>query len=401
MAACTIMTNILHHHEPQKTEKKLEKPIDQCLPDLRQCIQGLETIVAISSIQLTIIAGAMESCVKRRKQYGIHSVMKMEAGGFYYTGERDEAKCHTCQLVVVNWTADMDPFTIHAQHRPTCSFVKNIRPDENIFIPTKLNLPIIDIMNNDQENRTKRLKVDGNQNENSWNTLAEVDLLKQMRKRTFSHWPHRASPSSAQMIEAGLFNCNVGDRTICLYCNMICQQWTPNTDDPWEVHQTISPKCPYVIATLKQRQTASIRILNELSTNGTSAEATNTDPLRLNEVVFTAACNPAYIEIPRRHASFATWPSENMPSVDDLVRAGFFYTGTKTIVTCFYCNGSLQNWGANDNPMIEHARWFPNCAYAKQLCGSELYRKIQESKRAQQGDCSVLSILRKNDDCLR
>jgi hypothetical protein len=67
------------------------------------------------------------------------------------------------------------------------------------------------------------------------------------------------------------------------------------------------------------------------------------------------------------------------------VRAGFFFTGTKTVVTCFYCNGSLQNWGANDNPMIEHARWFPHCAYAKQLCGVELHRKIQESKRAQQG----------------
>ena len=45
----------------------------------------------------------------------------------------------------------------------------------------------------------------------------------------------------------------------------------------------------------------------------------------------------------------------------------------------------MQNWGPNDNPMIEHARWFPHCAYAKQLCGDELYRKIQESKRAQQG----------------
>ncbi|CAF1610210.1 unnamed protein product [Adineta ricciae] len=34
--------------------------------------------------------------------------------------------------------------------------------------------------------------------------------------------------------------------------------------------------------------------------------------------------------------------------------------------------------------MIEHARWFPNCAFAKQLCGVELYKKIQESKKAQQ-----------------
>ncbi|CAF4322845.1 unnamed protein product, partial [Rotaria sordida] len=75
-----------------------------------------------------------------------------------------------------------------------------------------------------------------------------------------------------------------------------------------------------------------------------------------NAIVYTVACNTGYIEIPNRYASFTTWPNENLPCVDDLVRAGFFYTGNKTIMTCFYCNGSLQNWDPNDNPTIEHAR---------------------------------------------
>jgi hypothetical protein len=179
------------------------------------------------------------------------------------------------------------------------------------------------------------------------------------------------------MIEAGFFNCNVGDRVICIYCNLICQQWTPNSDDPCEVHKKLSPKCCYVIAMLTPSQTTSTSIINEASTS--------VDQFQCHPIVYTAACNTNYIEIPKRYASFANWPNENLPPVDDLVRAGFFFTGTKTIVTCFYCNGSLQNWGPNDNPMIEHARWFPHCAYAKQLCGAELYRKIQESKRAQQG----------------
>jgi baculoviral IAP repeat-containing protein 2/3 len=191
------------------------------------------------------------------------------------------------------------------------------------------------------------------------------------------------------MIEAGFFSCNVGDRVICIYCNTICQQWTPNSDDPCEVHKTLSPKCSYVIAMLTRAQTSAISIINETSTN--------VDPFLCHTIVYTAACNTNYIEIPKRYASFATWPSENLPSVDDLVRAGFFYTGTKTIVTCFYCNGSLQNWGSNDNPTIEHARWFPNCAYAKQLCGAELYRNIQESKRAQQGLLLFYSKKRKLD----
>ncbi|CAF5029306.1 unnamed protein product, partial [Rotaria sp. Silwood1] len=134
---------------------------------------------------------------------------------------------------------------------------------------------------------------------------------------------------------------------------------------------------------LKHQQASSIPILNECTTTDHSLAPNAINPFRSNGIVHTAACHTAYIEIPRRHATYATWPNENLPSVDDLVSAGFFYTGTKTIVTCFYCNGSLQNWGANDNPIIEHARWFPHCGYAKQLCGAELYRKIQESKRAQ------------------
>jgi hypothetical protein len=234
-------------------------------------------------------------------------------------------------------------------------------------------LPTVNI----EEGPCERPKTDTSVNNLLHNTLVEVDTLKEVRKRTFSHWPHRSSPFSSQMIEAGFFNCNVGDRVICIYCRIICQQWTPNSDDPCEVHKTLSPKCPYVIAMLIPSQTSPISIINEASTSA--------DPFRCHDIVYTAACNTNYIEIPKRYVSFATWPNENLPPVDDLVRAGFFFTGTKTIVTCFYCNGSLQNWGPNDNPTIEHARWFPNCAYAKQLCGAELYRKIQESKRAQQG----------------
>ncbi|CAF1058263.1 unnamed protein product, partial [Rotaria sordida] len=135
---------------------------------------------------------------------------------------------------------------------------------------------------------------------------------------------------------------------------------------------------------LARRETTALVILNENSASNRSSVVADTEALRSNGIVSTAACHSAFIEIPRRYASFANWPSEQLPAVDDLVRAGFFYTGKNTIVTCFYCNGSLQNWGSNDNPMIEHARWFPHCAYAKQLCGDDLYRKIEESKRLAQ-----------------
>lgn len=332
---------------------------------------------------------ALQTLVKRN--YGLHSVNYMAASGFRYTGDGDKAKCEHCAIEISNWTPNMKPFEIHAAKSPNCSYVLQLK--EVASNPTALSSNSAlrtTTSTNEAENPSKRQKTETTNNVESVSTnLYETTLLGQVRRRTFSHWPHRTIPSSAQMIEAGFFNCNVGDRVICIYCNLICQQWTPHTDDPCEVHKTLSPNCIYVKSKLIRPAASSIIIVNESTTSATtngnqSSSSINLEPLRSHEIVFTAACNPAYTELPRRHASFESWPKEELPSVEDLVRAGFFYTGSKTIVTCFYCNGSLQNWGPNDNPMIEHARWFPHCPYAKQLCGDDLYRKIQESKRAQQ-----------------
>jgi baculoviral IAP repeat-containing protein 2/3 len=324
----------------------------------------------------------LSTCRELIEKQGLHSHIAMNSAGFTSTNNGNVARCHSCGLEVSDWTSDMKPFTIHAQRSPSCPFVLSMSPSEN---GAKNNVIQAISPSNDEKESSKNAGTEISAINNQTNVLVEVGTLKQIRKRTFSHWPHRSSPSTAHMIDAGFFNCNVGDRVICIYCNIICQQWTPNSDDPCEIHKTLSPKCPYVISMLTRSQASTILVINEHSTNDQVSASANTDPFRCNSIVYTAACNTAYIEIPKRYASFANWPNENLPAVDDLVRAGFFFTGTNTIVTCFYCNGSLQNWGSNDNPTIEHARWFPHCAYAKQLCGAELYRKIQESKRAQQG----------------
>ncbi|CAF3939142.1 unnamed protein product, partial [Rotaria sp. Silwood1] len=345
--------------------------------------------------QADLFRQVAQTCRALLQKQGVHSIISMTAAGFTYTGIGDTTCCNTCKLEISNWTLDMKPFAIHAQRSPTCAFVRSIVPNAIIPAPSTINFIATTSALMDDDQQSKRQKIEATQVICQLYRLIDIDMIKQIRKRTFTHWPHRTSPSSAQMIEAGFFNCNVGDRVICLYCNIICQQWTPHTDDPCEIHKTLSPTCPYVIALLKRQEMSSIRIVNEQFTRDNSIGTTNNGMFRSHEIVYTAACHTNYTEIPKRHASFSTWPIENLPSVDDLVRAGFFYTGSKTIVTCFYCNGSLQNWGANDNPMIEHARWFPHCAYAKQLCGADLYRKIQESKRTQQERANVNELSRR------
>lgn len=76
--------------------------------------------------------------------------------------------------------------------------------------------------------------------------LVELRSLQDYRKRVYSHCPENSQEFCKKLITAGFFHCNVGDRTICIYCNLICQQWKRETDDPSEVHRTHSPNCIYV-----------------------------------------------------------------------------------------------------------------------------------------------------------
>ncbi|CAF2703119.1 unnamed protein product [Rotaria sp. Silwood2] len=190
--------------------------------------------------------------------------------------------------------------------------------------------------------------------------LNESDSMRKVRINSLSHWPH-FTPSYESMASAGWISCNINDRVICIYCNRICHQWTMN-DDPAEVHRRLAPQCPFVLSMSSVH--CSPNLINETLTE-------KLEPF-----------HPGMVEISRREATFsnAKW-TYNSPSIEDLVRAGFFFAGIDNSVTCFYCNGSLHKWGSNNNPTIEHARWFPHCTYAKHLCGDKLHGKIQTLKK--------------------
>ena len=228
-----------------------------------------------------------------------------------------------------------------SRYKNRCSLVSNLKQHDKIIFPLK---------NISKQEVVQKKKY----------SLNEFESLRQVRGHSLSHWPH-FTPSRELMIAAGWFSCNVNDRVICIYCNTICQEWT-NDDDPAEVHARLAPQCSFVLSMSPIER--SPKIINK----------------EFNEKFEPS--HPTMAEMSRRQATFsnATWTA-NSPNVDDLVRAGFFSTGISNTVTCFCCNGSLHQWGVNDNPMIEHARWFPNCIYAKHLCGDALYGKIQVSKK--------------------
>ena len=48
----------------------------------------------------------------------------------------------------------------------------------------------------------------------------------------------------------------------------------------------------------------------------------------------------------------------------------------------FTGNGGLQKWSATDVPFVEHAKWFPTCAYIRLAKGEDFVRRIAENSNS-------------------
>ena len=209
------------------------------------------------------------------------------------------------------------------------------------------------------------------QKKNIGSVLFEVEATRQARFNTFSHWLH-PSIFCLRMIEAGFFGCNNNDRVICIYCNLICHQWDIESDDPCEVHRTLAPHCPFV------------------------KSMTCYHSLQYNKITSTLPRHKDYVDPQSRLQSFSSWLSRESTLVDKLVDAGFFCDGSN--IVCFYCDGTFDSWKSNNYPIAEHVRCFPNCNYARQLCGEGLYHQIQQqSLKSKHGLVNIRHPLREID----
>jgi hypothetical protein len=81
--------------------------------------------------------------------------------------------------------------------------------------------------------------------------------------------------------------------------------------------------------------------------------------------------HPNYVTRASRFKSFDLWPLAITQKPEELVEAGFFYTGKGDRVICYFCGGGLKDWHHVDSPWHEHARWFSGCPYLILMKGQE------------------------------
>ncbi|XP_013915501.1 PREDICTED: uncharacterized protein LOC106543922 [Thamnophis sirtalis] len=67
----------------------------------------------------------------------------------------------------------------------------------------------------------------------------------------------------------------------------------------------------------------------------------------------------------KRLQTFQLWPASVPVAPTDLAAAGFYFVGPADTVQCFCCGGLLYNWVAEEDPMVEHKKFFPSCLYVQ------------------------------------
>jgi hypothetical protein len=299
--------------------------------------------------------------------------------GFSYTGKGDRVRCETCELEIDSWKPGMDPKQEHMQRSPQCPFVLGQRDlfnkNDQSIKSTLLNNLVVksDYRGYNDHGGGKNDTINQIHGTKFFNFLS-TELVDRARTYTFSNWPS-ITPSAQEMSLAGWWYTNIADRVICIHCDTMFHNWS-ETDRPYEIHRLKSPRCFYV-RLLEQKGTVNTDQRQASASNPTIVEVPHGQTI-------VGAVHAEYASIIRRRQTFENWPEaeqSSLPSIDSFIDAGFFYTGDKTIVRCFYCNGALRNWQATDDPKVEHARWFPQCAYIRQYIGENLYQAIQRKNR--------------------
>lgn len=272
------------------------------------------------------------------------------------------------------------------------------------------------------------------------NLMCETD-----RFRTFRNWPNM-HVNPAELARWGFYYTGTADTVECIFCRGRLNNWLAH-EFPYVEHRKHFPQCRFIqgleVGNISDDSGASSssegnRNLTSVSINllplplvtpsvggsipvplvtpsvGGSAvtsitfhnnnvenenhaanDATSDDYKKhLKELgVFTdtPAC-PEMATQAARLSTFNGWPPDSIQHPQQLVDAGFYYSGTGDAVKCFQCSGGLRNWLPGDDVWVEHARWFPRCEYVRMNKGDAFVRTVLEKFSKSNGEKAIKSV---------
>lgn len=246
--------------------------------------------------------------------------LELAKAGFYATENFPNIKCHFCGLIIFVSSSVSNIETRHRELSPNCSFL--LHPD-----------------------RTDNVRC-----------FDAVELKREdCRLATYVNWPvSHISPNS--LAKAGFYYTHISDQVKCAWCEGIIGQWEVG-DDPFAEHQKFFPECAKVIS-------------NSISSNPALDPSIGIQPVKTPYA-------PQFSSLDSRIRSFETWTTGHIQDPERLAQAGFYYLGIADEVHCFYCDGGLRFWLADDDPWFEHARCFPKCQFVQLVKGQLFIENVQ------------------------
>lgn len=240
--------------------------------------------------------------------------------GFYATEQYLYVKCHFCGVTIFVGNSVSNIEGKHRELSPTCAFL--LHPD-----------------------RTDNVRC-----------FDDEELKREeCRLATYVNWPvSHISPSS--LAKAGFYYTYNADQVKCAWCEGVIGQWEVG-DDPFAEHQKFFPNCAKVIA-------------NSISSNPQLDPSIGIQPVKTPYA-------PQFSSLDSRVRSFENWTTGHIQDPERLAQAGFYYLGRADEVHCFYCDGGLRFWLADDDPWFEHARCFPKCQFVQLVKGQLFIENVQ------------------------
>nr|XP_019530543.2 baculoviral IAP repeat-containing protein 7-B [Aedes albopictus] len=240
--------------------------------------------------------------------------------GFYATEQYLNVKCHFCGVTIFVGNSVSNIESKHRELSPNCAFL--LHPD-----------------------RTDNVRS------------FDADELKREEHRlaTYVNWPvSHISPSS--LAKAGFYYTYNADQVKCAWCEGVIGQWEIG-DDPFVEHQKFFPNCVKVIS-------------SSISSNPVLDSSIGIQPVK-------SPYAPQFSSLDSRIRSFENWTTGHIQDPERLAQAGFYYLGRADEVHCFYCDGGLRFWLADDDPWFEHARCFPKCQFVQLVKGQLFIENVQ------------------------
>ncbi|XP_045302354.1 baculoviral IAP repeat-containing protein 1 [Leopardus geoffroyi] len=292
----------------------------------------------------------MRSEAKRLKSfvtyehYSSWTPQEMAAAGFYFTGVKSGIQCFCCSLILFGASIHRLPIELHKKFRPRCEFL--LGKDVG-------NVGKYDIRVKNPENMLRGDKARYQED--------------RARLESFQNWPFYVQAVSVRDLSAaGFVFTGKRDTVQCFSCGGCLGNWEEG-DDPWKEHAKWFPKCEFLQSKKSSEEIAQYIQSYKGFVGVTGVHFVNSWVKRELPMV-TAYCNDSiFANEGLRLDSFKSWPHAFPAGVSALVRAGLLYTGTKDIVQCFFCGGCMENWKEGDDPLEDHAKYFPNCQFLQNL----------------------------------